>query len=111
MCEQYGAEIEKLRDALSAGDHTTAMAQVSWNGAGRKGVSEGMGRRWVHSTDCSRERERERERDGWMDGCTDCRRHFRSASVCVLVQVQAEVEEKDLQLHTRRSDMDQVGGS
>ena len=49
VCEQYGAEIEKLRESLAktAGEHSTAMAQVSWNGAGREGVSEGMGR-WVH---------------------------------------------------------------
>ena len=47
---------------------------MSWNGAGREGVSEGMGR-GVHRLVW-------REMDGWMD----------CASVCVLVQLKSSLE-------------------
>ena len=46
VCEQYSTEIGRLRDELirMSEDHRTELIKVSWNGAGREGVSEGMGR-------------------------------------------------------------------
>ena len=46
VCEQCRAEIEDLRQssAKAASEYVNELVKVSWNGAGREGVSEGMGR-------------------------------------------------------------------